>query len=144
MMHSSSFNIQTPHEFLHGMIIPQHNDFINSNASSRHALLTIILVHHMFEWVHRKKFTRDRFKSIYSSENHMADIFDLARMIANGTKHFVPRASTHVQRGFSSAFSDAFARPLNVEFPDGRQVSADRFLRKMVEFWECQEQQGAF
>lgn len=74
----------------------------------------------------------------------MADLFDLARKIANGTKHFSPRASTHVQGGFSSAFSDAFAMPLRVEFPDGRYELADGFLRKMVEFWEHQEQQGAF
>ena len=123
------------------MIIPQYKDFIGNNASSRHALLTIILVHHMFEWVHQEKFTKDRFKSTYPSENEMADIFDLARKIANGTKHFKQRerTSTYTQRGHSSGFSDGFSRPLNVEFPDGSPESADIFLRKMVEFWERQE-----
>ena len=32
------------------MIIPQHEDFREKNSSSRHALLTIILIYHMYEW----------------------------------------------------------------------------------------------
>ena len=50
MMHKSSFNIRTARDFLHEMIIPQHEDFREKNSSSRHALLTIILVYHMYEW----------------------------------------------------------------------------------------------
>ena len=41
-------------------------------------------------------------------------------------------------------FSDGFARPLNVEFDDGRKQSADVFLRQLVEFWVQQEKDGAF
>ena len=41
-------------------------------------------------------------------------MFELARNIANGTKHFSKKAKTQVQTGFSSGFSDGFACPLNV------------------------------
>ena len=135
-MHESSFNIKTPRDFLNEMVIPQFEDFKKRNSSSRHALLTIILVHHIYEWVHGKKFSKDHFGSTYENSEEMAEIFDLSRNIANGTKHFKPKAKTHVQGGFSSGFSDGFARPLNVEFDDGRKQSVDDFLHKMVEFWK--------
>ena len=137
--HKSSFNIQTPHDFLHQLIIPQHNEFIQNNSSARHALLTIILVYHMYEWVHPKKpFQPYHFKSHYPSDLDMVGRFELARKISNGTKHFEPRANTHVQGGFSSDFSDEFARPLNVEFPGDREEPVDIFLRELVEFWQRQ------
>ena len=145
MTHGASFNILNPRDFLHEMIIPQHEDFIEDNSSSRYALLTIILVYHMYEWVHSTKFTDSHFKSVYPpSEHGMVEKFELARNITNGTKHFSPKANTQVQIGFSSGFSDDFARPLNVEFPYGRQQSADSFLDEMVRFWERQERRGAF
>lgn len=142
MTHQSSFGIRTPRDFLYEMVVPQYKEFTTKNSSSRRALIATILSYHMYEWVHRKKFTRAHFESNYPSENQKADIFDLARNIANGTKHFVNRAKTHVGAGFSSGFSDGFARPLNIEFPDGTMISADRFLREMVEFWKRQEQLG--
>ena len=132
------FNIQTPHDFLHQLIIPQHNEFIQRNSSVRHALLTIILVYHMYEWVHRKKFTEDHFNTTYPSDLQIVDRLKLARNITNGTKHFIHKANTHMQTGFSSGFSDEFVRPLNVEFPDGRKESADIFLQESVAFWQRQ------
>ena len=142
--HDSSFNIRTPHDFLHEMVIPQHKEFIANNSSSRYALITIILVYHMYEWVHGDKFSKEHFRSNYGNKKEMAEMFDLARKIANGTKHFKPKTRTKAQVGFSSAFSDGFARPLNVEYDDGREQSVDLFLRKMVEFWKQQEEVGAF
>ena len=133
------FNIQTPHDFLHQLIIPQHNEFIQKNSSVRHALLTIILVYHMYEWVHSKKFTKIHFKTTYPSDLQIVDRLILAGNITNGTKHFIHKANTHMQTGFSSGFSDGFARPLNVEFPDGRKESVDIFLRELVEFWKRQQ-----
>ena len=144
MTHESSFNIRNPHDFLCEMIIPEHEEFKANNSSARHALLAIVLVHHMYEWVHGTKFCVDHFASAYANEDGMAERFDLARNIANGTKHCQPRASTQVQSGFSPAFSDAFAKPLTVEFPNGRRQSVDSFLREMVEFWKRQERHGAF
>ena len=144
MVHESSFNIRTPHDFLNEMVIPQHKEFIASNSSSRHALLTIILVYHMYEWVHGRTFSIDHFGTTYENEATMGEMFELARNIANGTKHCLPKARTRTQVGFSSAFSNGFARPLNVKFPNGRQQSVDAFLRQMVDFWTQQEQIGTF
>ena len=132
------FNIQTPHDFLHQLIIPQHNEFIQRNSSARHASLTIILVYHMYEWVHREKFTENHFNTTYPSDLQIVDRFKLARNITNGTKHFIHKANTHMQTGFSSGFSDEFVRPLNVAFPDGGKESADIFLRELVAFWQRQ------
>ena len=144
IMHKSSFNIRTAHDFLHEMIIPQHENFREKNSSSRHALLTIILIYHMYEWVHGSKFSINHFRSTYKNEDGVAEMFELARNIANGTKHFLQKVKTHVQPGFSSGFSDGFARPLNVECDDGRKQSADVFLRQLVEFWVQEEKDGAF
>ena len=145
IMHKSSFNIRTARDFLDKMIIPQYEDFRKKNSSSRHALLTIILVYHMYEWVHPNiPFSEGHFKSTYENEDGVAEMFELARNIANGTKHFSQKTKTQVQTGFSSGFSDGFARPLNVEFDDGRKQSVDVFLRQLVEFWVQQEKDGAF
>ena len=148
--HESSFAIHTPCDFLQKMILPQYEDFMVQNGSSRHALLVIILAFHMYEWVHRTPFGKDHFKCVYPNELEMAGLFQLAKGIVNGTKHFIPtvehqhRTKTRVQTGFPSAFSDAFARPLNVEFSDGTRISADIVVRKTVEFWKRQKRLGAF
>ena len=132
MIHKSSFDVKTVHDFLHKMLSPQYEEFRANNSSPRHALLTIILVNHMREWV----------KPEPSYPKHIDEMFKLVRKIANGTKHFEPRAKTWVQTGFSSGFSDAFARPLNVEFPGNRKLSVDKLLDKLVEFWKEQDRLG--
>ena len=68
MVHESSFHIRSPHDFLNEMVIPQHEEFIADNSSSRHALLTIILAYHMYEWVHRRKFSIGHFGATYENE----------------------------------------------------------------------------
>lgn len=99
----------------------------------------------MFEWANKnQKFDRKSFSSNYPNEAHLADFFEVARNITNGTKHFKSKVTTRTQRGFSSAFSSSFARPLNVEFPDGTMKSADELLKQMIEFWARQEAAGAF
>lgn len=149
----ATFDITTPRDFLHKMVIPQHQEFKENNRSSRHALLAIICAYHMYEWVHKKKFTREHFKSVYSSEadrDCMAELFDLARTIVNGTKHFITAKQdikTKVQGGFPSDFSGE-VRPLNVRVsgrknPDDWQP-IDNILDRMAEFWKRQESVGAF
>jgi len=143
--HGHRFNIQTPRDFLHDLVIPQYEDFTRNNGSVRHALLTIILVSHMYEWVHGKGSTSlvERFRSNYPNEdNDMAIFFDVARKIANDAKHFVTNVETIVQPGFSRAFNDAFTRPLNIRVSKDHIVSVDRFLDNLVDFWKRQENLG--
>ena len=45
MKHDSSFNIRTARDFLYELILPQYKEFVRHNASSRHALLSIVLVY---------------------------------------------------------------------------------------------------
>lgn len=151
--HGATFDITTSRDFLHRMVIPQHQEFKKNHRSSRHALLAIICAYHMYEWVNEKTFTPEHFKSVYSSEadrDYMAELFNLARIIVNGTKHFKPakqRVKTKVQGGFPSDFGDR-SRPLNVklsgsENPDDWEP-IDNILDRMVEFWRRQESVGAF
>ena len=75
-------------------------------------MLTTILAYHMYEWVHRKGFSIDHFRSTYEDPDGIAELFELARDITNGTKHFkTKKVKTEVQAGFSSGFSDGFAVP---------------------------------
>ncbi len=133
MAHESSFDIKTAQDFLHKMILPQYEEFKTNNASSRHALLTIILVSHMHEWVRPNK---------PSYPKDIEEMPGLAKKIADGTKHFVPKAKTRTRRGFSSAFSNGFARPLIIKLPGGGELSVDQLLRKLVEFWKEQDRLG--
>ena len=135
MVHQSSFDIKDPYDFMHKMIVPEYEDFLANNSSSRHALLAIILVYHMYEWVHRKKFRADHFRAHYKNDGETLRLFELARGVANGTKHFRSTAETHIQAGFSSGFSEGFARPLNITLSSGEIQSVDALLDKMVAFW---------
>lgn len=137
MTHEASFEIRTAQDFLHEMVIPQYNDFISKNSSSRYALTAIILAYHMYEWVHGAgKFCPQHFQTTYPNDQGLTEKFDLARKITNGTKHFLPKVQTQTQSGFSSGFSNAFARPLNVILNDGSMLSVDDLLRDIVEFWK--------
>ncbi len=144
MLHESSFGIRTSDDFLHKMVIPQYEDFTADNASSRHALLTLILAYHMYEWAHGRPFTEEHFRKRYPDKVETVDLFKLAGAISNGTKHFASRAKTSTGVGYSSKYSEAYERPLNVEFPSntahaphsGRRISADRLLRDLVTFWK--------
>jgi hypothetical protein len=78
----------------------------------------------------------------------MIEVFDLAKMLTNGMKHFVPteprqeRAVTKAETGFSQDFSDDFSRPLSVETTTGQWLSADDLLKKMVAFWQDERTAG--
>lgn len=143
-MHTSSFEITTAQLFLHEVVLAEYADFVADNASQRHALLTTMVAYHLYEWIHQSKFTIQDFQLRYPANAALADSFEVARKITNGTKHFVSKVQTRAQRGFSSAFNDGFARPLVVSFPNGNEKSMDAFLSEMVEFWKAEERAGAF
>ena len=145
MTHFSSFDIKTAGDFFREIVIPQYNDFLSNNASSRHALLATIVSYHLYEWVHQTKFTVKHFNSAYPSQTPMADAFEIARNITNGTKHYKNKSvETRTQAGFNSAFSAEFARPLIIVGPDGCEKFADIFLRELVDFWVAQKKAGTF
>ncbi len=145
MTHTSSFDITNAKQYFSEMLLPQYNDFLEKNSSSRHALLTTIIAYHLYEWVHGNKFTQASFNQEYPDNESMSDLFEVARNIANGTKHFSNKpVRTRTQSGFSSGFSDGFSRPLNIILVDGDEVSADKFLRQIVDFWKQQHAVGAF
>ena len=139
MLYSSEFGINGANDFFNEIVRPQYGDFLKDNASRRHALLTIIVAYHLFEWVHpRKKFSIEFFEATYPNDVDLAKFFDLARKIANGTKHSLQRTKTRRQAGFSSEFSDEFARPLIVVHSDGQEQSVDDLLHQMMNFWTNQ------
>jgi hypothetical protein len=145
MSHSASFDIKTPSDFLERMVLPQYDDFLTNNASSRYALLCIVVAYHMYEWANnRQEFTKVDFEARYSAETHLVGSFELARRLVNGTKHFKNRIETKTQTGFSSAFSEEFRRPLSIVRDDGSETSADSLLREIVEFWKAEHAAGVF
>ncbi len=140
MPNPPTFEVQSSTQFFDLIVKPQHDDFVQNNSSSRHALLTIISAYHLYEWVHKEKFTCEKFKQKYPDDTELASEFDVARHITNGTKHCLTRpVSTSTQSGFSSGFSDGFARPLNITYDNGVSISADRFLRPLIYFWQKQK-----
>ncbi|WP_257971655.1 hypothetical protein [Vibrio parahaemolyticus] len=73
----------------------------------------------------------------YPEQKDLANLFEMARDITNGLKHFkVKPTTTRSQSGFSSAFSNAFARPLIIVSSSGEEISVDQFLEAMVGFWQ--------
>lgn len=135
MSYSPEFGIDNANDFFKVVVLPQHNDFLKNNASRRHALLAIMVAYHMFEWVHGKKFKVDLFESKYPNDIALTKTFELARHITNGTKHYLQKTKTRTQAGFSSEFTNEFARPLVIRHPDGQEQSVDDLLQQMVDFW---------
>lgn len=145
MTHHSSFDIKTAKDFFRYIVMPQYNDFLANNSSSRHALLTTIVSYHLYEWVHRRKFTIEHFESVYPNQNEVAANFELARNITNGTKHYKNKSvTTRAQVGFSSSFSGNFVRPLIINAPDNNEKSADNLLCELIDFWKAREEAGDF
>jgi hypothetical protein len=125
--------------------MPTYQEFVEHNSSVRHALLSILTAYHMGEWVYQEAWgkTESKWKTAAQRAGVTAD-FEMARKVTNGTKHFKPKIVTRTQTGFSSGFSDAFARPLLIETPDGGEESADNLLRRLIEFWKDQKTNHIF
>jgi hypothetical protein len=141
MTHTSSFDIQTPDDFFTKIVVPQYEDFKGDNGSSRKALIAIIVAYHMFEWANNRKTFAKNNSGLPSNIN---DLFETARKITNGTKHFEQKICTKVQGGFSSDFSDAFQRPLIIVLDEEPELSVDKLLGDMIEYWEKEKADGKF
>ncbi len=76
--------------------------------------------------------------------DNMVELFEIAREISNDLKHCKFETNTRTQTGFSSGFSDEFAGPIMVKTPQGQEISMDKLLRVLVEFWKRREQLGDF
>ncbi|TYK64143.1 hypothetical protein CWS31_017235 [Colwellia echini] len=126
------------------MVLPQYADFINNNSSSRHALLSTITSYHLYEWVNCHKFTDSVFKIDYPNHEPLIELFEIARKITNGTKHFSSKVKTRTQSGFSSGFSSGFAKPLVITRTDGSEISADYLLKSLTDFWQEQYKTNGF
>jgi len=145
MKHETNFDVMSARDFFDIVVLPQYEDFRKNNSSRRHALLSVVVTYHMFEWANNQtKFTLDCFKSLYADDALLADHFELARGITNGNKHFCSKIKTMSQEGFSSDFNSDFARPLNVIRSDGTKISMDELLEEMVQFWKNQRDSGKF
>ena len=62
MSHTGSFDVKTPADFLGQLVVPQYNDFLTNNASSRFALLSAVAAYHMYEWANRRNSARQTSK----------------------------------------------------------------------------------
>jgi hypothetical protein len=139
--HKSSFAIQTPNDFFTQLVLPQYDDFLANNASSRHALATTLFAYHMYDWVFECKFDKGDFNQ---GTPEVAEYFEIARQLTNGTKHFKNKVATRVQVGFSQEFSDEFSRPLMIEIDNSIEISADALLKGLIAFWKDQQKKGKF
>ncbi|MEZ8274182.1 hypothetical protein AB6C54_23555 [Vibrio splendidus] len=141
-MTSSSFEVTDASSYFKIMVKPQYEQFLAQNSCVKSALLATMLTYHMYEWMHPKEtFTVKRFIARHPENQELAPIFEMARHITNGLKHFETKpTTTRSQVGFSSAFRSSFSRPLIIVSSDGEEISVDQFLEKMITFWQGQMQ----
>lgn len=144
-MTSSSFQVVDAKSYFNIMVKPQYEEFLEKNSCVKNALLSTMLTYHMYEWAHPKeKFSIEQFEKRYPDKKELANLFEMARDITNGMKHFkVKPTTTRSQGGFSSGFSNDFARPLIIVSSSGEEISVDEFLEKMVIFWQQNIEQVA-
>ena len=152
-MVDSCFDISTAGDFYEKIVKPQHQDFLDNNASSRYALLSILVTYHLHEWVggkfefgqtYKHKFFKDAFLERYPGFETEAEYFEVARRICNDTKHFLERAETRTQSGYSSSYSDSYARPLMIKISEDKEVSVDCLLKCLLAFWKKMKADGIF
>ncbi|SFK82093.1 hypothetical protein SAMN04488518_109240 [Pseudovibrio ascidiaceicola] len=134
----SDFIVGSAEHLFSAVVIPQYQEFLKNNADIKAAVCTIILSYHLYEWVNGQSFNKDDFLKQYPENNVLAEYFDYSRKITNGVKHGNPKIKTKTQIGFSSAFSSAFARPLNVVTDEDETVSVDELLKVIIEYWKQQ------
>lgn len=151
----ASFDITTPTQFYDLVVIPQYQLFrrsyphaaLPSALKSRHAILSIICAFHLYDWFHHgRKFYEAHFDLHHPGQTAVRDMFELARRVANGSKHFESRIGSRVDQSFSPEFSREFAQKaypaLLIVKDDGAEVHAHDLLAVLMEFWKSQRASG--
>jgi hypothetical protein len=151
----ASFGITTPAQFYDLVGKPQYRLFRRSYPhaaspsaqKSRHAIMSIICTYHLYDWFHGgEKFSLAHFDRHHPGQTAVRDMFEIARRVANGSKHFESRITSRVEQSFSSAFSPSFAQPaypaLLIEKDDGTELHVHDLLAALMGFWESQRTAG--
>ena len=149
----ASFDVQTAANFYDMLVKPQYRLFKRSQAKaakpselkSRHAILSIICTYHLYEWVHNG----DTFSlSAFNGPQKVGEMFDIARQLTNGSKHFKSSPLTRVEKSFTSEFSLEFAQEaypaLLVTKNDGTEIQVTEILDTLMSFWEAERAAGRF
>jgi hypothetical protein len=118
-----------------------------SAQKSRHAILSVICTYHLYDWFHGgEKFTLSHFDQHHPDQTAVRDMFEIARKVANGSKHFESKITSRVDQSFSPASSPAFAQEaypaLLIQKDDGTELHVHDLLVTLMEFWERQRANG--
>jgi hypothetical protein len=152
---AASFDVTTPAHFYDLVVRPQYRLFCRSYPraispsaqKSRHAILSIICTYHLYDWFHQgEKFTQAHFDMHHPGQAAVREMFELARKVANGSKHFTSRIASRVDQSFSAEFSPEFAQEaypaLLIVNDDGTEVHVNDLLSVLIGFWKSQRQSG--
>jgi hypothetical protein len=150
-MDMAVFEITTARHFLQ-KLHDEQSDFANSQSqSSRHALNAVITAYHLHEWVWEARNARQDLQQAWPYKcakqfrqdhlNHLCPHIDVARTLANGTKH------VRLKNGVSTGKRRPVFQP-NVFQPNvfdvghlwvehnGKRERADFFISELVNFWD--------
>src|ERR1700736_2597082 len=99
------FEIRTPSDFYDILVKPQYRLFKRSYATSispsalksRHALLSVLSTYHLYDWVHHgENFSLSPFEKQHKGKRDVGDMFEIARKLVNGSKHFESKIVSRV------------------------------------------------
>jgi hypothetical protein len=51
-----TFDIESAADLFERVLLPTYQDFLDNNASSRHALQAVLVAHHLFDWANNEGF----------------------------------------------------------------------------------------
>lgn len=129
------FPIENSSDFWNEVAAPAAHKFRAENSSLPLGLAATIFLFHLFEKHYGEKFLKGNSTNASRFSSLTEDNFELARKVANSSKHLKINIQTLRQGGFSSAFSDDFARPLNIIDGD-RRKSLDQLVSALYTHWE--------
>jgi len=155
MTFHGTFEIVTPEVYFDKIVLRtyQETNEPRNKCSSAAFLIATTFAYHFIDWrFSREKETARRDDQVVLRGQGATDeeiaYFNVARQIANGTKHFKrkqdrpndDRAKTAVVNPFDESFSYEFGPSLLIDVPqlDGsgiQEVTARDFLEKLLVFW---------